>query len=130
MSLNSVGETFQVDRWLGFGNITVLPFYHFILFASFDFGGKMCLSNFQLFLFVGWGRFKDYGFSWKKFKNIINWDSTDIWGVFIIVYSDISDPLHLFWRFWPKIQRQKLQNALTIFSFALWIETKRVDYRL
>ncbi len=46
----------------------------------------------------------------------------------IIVYSDISDPLHLFWRFWPKNKRQKLQNALTIFSFALWIGTKRIDY--
>ncbi len=32
-----------------------------------------------------------------------------------IVYSEISDPLHLFWRFWPKNQRQKLQNALQFF---------------
>jgi hypothetical protein len=23
-------------------------------------------------------------------------------GIFVIVYSDISDPLHLLWRFWPK----------------------------
>jgi hypothetical protein len=36
--------------------------------------------------------------------------------------------INAIWRFWPKNLRQKLQNVLTIFSFALRIGTKRVDY--
>jgi hypothetical protein len=36
--------------------------------------------------------------------------------------------INVIWCFWPKNLRQKLQNALTIFSLALWIGTKRVEY--